>query len=325
MGELLAGVSLRSTRNLPHRVHIEEPKPAANRAWEPENFPEFLDRVAVARRRGAPVIAFLGSHVLQLGLQPHLIRLIEDGWITHVAVTGAASEYDVELALLGQTDVIEEPGAGGDASGWGMWKETGDAIHRAVSEGWRDGLGYGESLGCCAAARPADFPFREYSLFYQAYVHDVPYTCHITIGLDEVHAHPAADFAALGGASGQDFRVFCRSVADLEHGVFLNFGSTVTGVEVFLKALSIARNLGYVVQRITTANFDVVRLGDYRKKVGYEDWDYYYRPRKNVVHRPTSMGGRGFHFEGDHRATIPTLREGLRERGGTLRGSDFHD
>jgi len=317
MGELFAGISLRSTRNQPHRVLVEKQKAVENRAWRSEDFPEFLDRVVAARRAGAPVIAFLGSHVLQLGLQAHLIRLIEEGWISHVAVTGAASEYDVELALLGQTDVIEVLGR--DLPECGMWKETGNAIHHAISGGWRDGLGYGECLGRYADARPADFPFREHSLFYQAYAHDVPYTCHITIGLDEVHAHPAADFATLGGTSGEDFRVFCKSVSNLEHGAFLNFGSTVTGVEVFLKALSIARNLGYVVQRITTANFDVVRLGDYRKKIGYEDWDYYYRPRKNIVHRPTSMGGRGFHFEGDHRVTIPALCEGLRERGGPKR------
>ena len=318
MGELLRGVSLRSTRDLPHGVRAGRGEPCGESAWRAPDFPEFLDRVAAARRSGAPVVAFLGSHVLQLGLQPYLIRLVEAGWITHIAVTGAAAEHDVELALLGQTDVIEEPG--GDLSGWGMWQETGDAVHGALSAGREEGLGYGESLGRYADERPAVFPHREHSLFYRAYVREVPYTCHVTIGLDAVHAHPAADFAAIGAASGEDFRVFCHSIAHLENGAFLNFGSSVTGVEVFLKALSIARNLGYTVKKITTANFDIVRLGDYREKVGYEDWEYYYRPRKNVVHRPTSLGGSGFHFEGDHRLTLPALWKGLLERSEGIRG-----
>ncbi len=314
VGSLFKRIVLRSTADLPHRVQagaaaLEAP------AWNSEGFAEFVDDIVAAREHGSPVIAFLGSGVLQSGMQPSVIWLMEQGWVTHVATTGAGSEYDVELALLGQTDPVELISA--DSPGWGMWEETGNAIHRALSSGWRDRLGYGESIARAMAEDAAAFPFRQHSVLYRAYVNRVPCTCHVTIGLDEVHTHPEVDFAALGGASGEDFKVFCRTVTNLENGVFMNIGSSVTGAEVFLKALSIARNLGCTVSRITTANFDIVRLGDFRKAVGYEDWDYYYRPRKNVLHRPTSLGGRGFHFEGEHGATIPALCAHLRGRGAT--------
>ncbi|MDA8193385.1 MAG: hypothetical protein M0Z53_05240 [Thermaerobacter sp.] len=314
MGELFERISLYSTIDRSHLTELKESREFVHQKWGGMSFSQLLRHVVAARNCGAPVIAFLGSQVLQLGLQPYLISLIQDGWLTHIAVTGAGSEYDVELAIVGQAAVVEE--RGDNLSRCGMWRETGNAIHRAIARGWHQGLGYGESLGRYVEERPDDFPFREKSLFFQAYVYDIPYTCHISIGLDEVHAHPQVDFGALGGSSGRDFRVFCASVASMENGVFLNFGSSVTGVEVFLKAVSIARNLGYTVQKITTANFDVVCLGDYHRTVGYDDWDYYYRPRKNVVHRPTSLGGRGFHFEGDHWVTIPALRAGLRNQGG---------
>ncbi|NLC68361.1 MAG: hypothetical protein GX754_06170, partial [Clostridiaceae bacterium] len=131
---------------------------------------------------------------------------------------------------------------------------------------------------------------------------------------DIIHQHPIVDFAAIGATSGIDFHKFCYSVSRLDGGVFLNFGSAVIGPEVFLKALSIARNLGYPTFNITTANFDLVDLGDYRTRIGYDDPHYYYRPRKNIVNRPTSRGGKGWHFCGDHRLTIPSLYRRLIDR-----------
>ena len=139
------------------------------------------------------------------------------------------------------------------------------------------------------------FPFRQVSVLYNAYVLGLPATIHVTIGADIIHQHPAVDFGAIGAAS------------ELEGGVFLNFGSAVTGPELFLKALTIARNLDYTVADITTANFDLLPLDNYRRPVSTEDPVYYYRPRKNVVNRPTSLGGQGYHVTGDHRVTIPNL------------------
>ena len=174
-----------------------------------------------------------------------------------------------------------------------------------------EGLGYGEALGKYIADNPEKFPNREDCVLYQAYIHDVPATYHIALGTDIIHQHPTCDMGAIGTCSGIDFKKMCASVCDLEGGVFLNFGSAVIGAEVFLKALSVARNLGYPTFRITTANLDLIDLGDYRCKIGYEDPNYYYRPRKNIVNRPTSRGGLGWHFCGDHQLTIPTLYDGI--------------
>ena len=145
-------------------------------------------------------------------------------------------------------------------------------------------------------------------MLYNAYTLGIPATIHVTLGTDIIHQHPTVDFGAIGQASGADFHRFATSVSQLEGGVFLNFGSAVTGPEVFLKALTIARNLGHTVAAITTANFDLVGLGtDYHGKAGYDDPLYYYRPRKNIINRPTSLGGQGYHLTGDHVVTIPNL------------------
>jgi phosphoheptose isomerase len=179
-------------------------------------------------------------------------------------------------------------------------------MNQAIQRGANQGMGIGEALGRLIAEDPR-FAYRENSVLYAAYQLGIPYTVHVAIGTDIIHQHPQADFAAIGWASGQDFKVFTRAVCDLEGGVFCNFGSSVIGPEVFLKALSIARNLGNTVKVFTTANFDLIPLGDYRKPVGDDQPDYYYRPRKNIVNRPVLLGGRGYHITGDHRTTLPNL------------------
>jgi hypothetical protein len=191
---------------------------------------------------------------------------------------------------------------------FGMVEETGRVINEAVQAGVADRLGYGEALGRLYADQADLVPHREASIVYNAYRLGIPATFHVTMGTDIIHQHPAVDFGALGEASGIDFQVYCATVAKLEGGVFCNFGSAVTGPEVFLKALAVARNLGHTVRNIVTANFDLFPLrGDYRADVPTDDVEYYYRPRKNIVNRPTSLGGRGYHICGDHRQTIPAL------------------
>jgi phosphoheptose isomerase len=167
-------------------------------------------------------------------------------------------------------------------------------------------MGMGEALGRLIAEDPR-FVYRENSVLYTAYKLGIPYTVHLAIGTDIIHQHPMADFAAMGWATGQDFKIFARAVCGLEGGVFCNFGSSVIGPEVFLKAVSIARNLGSTVRVFTTANFDLIPLGDYRKPIGDDEPDYYYRPRKNIVNRPVALGGRGYHITGDHLQTLPNL------------------
>jgi len=265
---------------------------------------EVIAAVIKARQAGRPVIWMMGAHVIKCGLGPLLIDLMEKGIITHLAGNGAVSIHDAELALIGETS--EDVAASIEDGSFGMADETGAMINQALRLGSLDGLGYGEALGKWIAER--QLPHRDISVIFNAYRLHIPMTIHVTIGADIIHQHPGCDFGIMGEASGRDFLVFCNSVAALDQGVFFNFGSAVTGAEVFLKAISIVRNLGYPVAKFTTANFDIVPLaGDYHSEISKEQAEYYYRPRKNIVNRPVSTGGRGFHIQGNHLQTIPTL------------------
>ncbi len=288
--------------------NINDPVPD----WTCDGFEEFADRIAAAHRSGRPVIWSQGAHVIKCGLSRYLIELMRQGIITHIAGNGACSIHDFELAYLGGTSE-HVPTAIEDGS-FGMWEETGRWMNEAINEGVRSGYGYGESLGRYVDAHPERFPYKDDCVFYNAYKLGIPLTYHIALGTDIIHQHPTADFGAIGAASGIDFRKFCNSVSQMDGGAYLNFGSGVIGPEVFLKALSIARNLGYPTFNITTGNFDLIDLGDYRRPLGYEDPQYYYRPRKNIVNRPVSQGGKGWHFCGDHQQTIPALYKALKER-----------
>lgn len=294
-------------------VRPETPAPA----FVSPDLDEVCRRIADARKEGRPVIWTIGAHVVKRGLSPLLIDLMERGVITHLASNGAAAIHDFEIALQGGTS--EDVASALENGTFGMAEETGALMNHAIRAGARDGMGLGEALGR-AVAEDERFQYRQHSLLYTAYRLGIPYTIHVAIGTDIIHQHPAADFAATGWASGQDFKIFTASVCDLEGGVFCNIGSAVLGPEVFLKALSIARNLGSPARVFTTANFDLVPLGDYRKPVADTETEYYYRPRKNVVNRPVSLGGKGFHICGDHLETIPNLHHKVL---GLLRGESL--
>lgn len=304
--------SARKRRNLVTIENMMTPGVSPYEPFEADGFDELVERIVKARKNGRPVIWSMGAHVIKNRLSRYLIGLIRAGVITHLASNGAGSIHDFELAYLGGTSE-DVPTAIEDGS-FGMWEETGAWMNEAIKVGAQRGLGYGEALGEYIDTHPERFPFRDDCVLYQAYLCDIPATYHIALGTDIIHQHPACDMANIGACSGVDFKKLCRSVAMLDGGVFLNFGSAVIGAEVFLKALSIARNLGYPAFNITTANFDLVDLGDFRKKIGYDDPNYYYRPRKNIVNRPTSQGGVGWHFCGDHNSTIPTLYAKVMER-----------
>ena len=278
-------------------------------AWGSADFDELVSRIKKAREGGREVIFSMGAHVIKCGLSPYLIQLMKDGWITHIAGNGACSIHDFELAYMGGTSE-HVPTAIEDGS-FGMWEQTGGWMNEAIQSGAKDNLGYGESLAKYIDEHPDRFPYKNDCVLYQAYKLDIPATYHIALGTDIIHQHPSVSFEAIGKASGIDFHKVCYSVAHMDKGVYMNFGSGVIGPEVFLKALSIARNLGYPTFEITTANFDLIDLGDYRSSIGYENPQYYYRPRKNIVNRPVSRGGKGWHFCGDHQETIPNLYEKL--------------
>jgi len=296
---------LGSRRNLVTLDDLIRPEDAPP-AFDHADLPGVAHAMREARDTGRPVLWMMGAHVVKSGLSLLVIEMMKQGFITHVAGNGAVSIHDFELAAIGETS--EDVADSIEDGSFGMADETGRLINGAVQAGVADGLGYGEALGRMYAEDAGRFPHRDASIVYNAYVLGIPATFHVTMGTDIIHQHPAVDFGALGAASGIDFQVYCATVAKLEGGVFCNFGSAVTGPEVFLKALSIARNLGHTVSRITTANFDLFPLrGDYHADVPTDDIEYYYRPRKNIVNRPTSLGGRGLHICGDHRDTIPAL------------------
>jgi len=295
---------LAQRRNLVHMEDLIAPDTPPPPFDSPE-LDEVVARIIASRHAGRPVIWMMGAHVIKSGLSRVLIDLMKRGIITHVAGNGAVSIHDFELALIGETS--EDVAASIEDGTFGMAEETGRLMHQAIREGARDGLGYGAAVGRFMDENAERFPCRDVSVLYNAYVLGLPATIHATMGTDIIHQHPGVDFGAIGAASGLDFRTFAASVSQLEGGVFLNFGSAVTGPEVFLKALTVARNLGHTVANITTANFDLLPLGDYHCSLGYDEPLYYYRPRKNIINRPTSLGGRGYHVTGDHRVTIPNL------------------
>ncbi len=309
--ENIRTLSVENRHNLVRIDTMKHPDTTPVEPYGDEAFDTLCRKIAEARKNGRPVIWSQGAHVIKNNLSLYIIELMKAGIITHVAGNGACSIHDFELAYLGGTSE-DVPTAIEDGS-FGMWEETGSMMNEAIQKGVKVGLGYGESIGVYMQENAEKFPNKESSISYMAYILGIPCTYHVAIGTDIIHQHPSVDFAAIGAASGRDFQIMCKSICDLEDGVYLNFGSGVIGPEVFLKGLSISRNLGYQTFHITTANFDLKDLGDFRCKIGYSDPNYYYRPRKNIVNRPTSVGGWGWHFVGDHQVTIPNLYKKVKE------------
>ncbi|WYD81640.1 MAG: hypothetical protein V8K32_04485 [Candidatus Electrothrix gigas] len=266
------------------------------------DFPEFIDRVVASINDQRPVLLGMGAHVIKVGLNPILIDLMKRGLISAIALNGAGIIHDTEIAMVGRTseDVADVLGAGA----FGAAKETGEVLNQAINQGAKQGIGLGEAVGNTLLRE--DFPFNKHSLLAQARRMNIPVTVHVAVGTDIIHIHPDADGAAIGQCSHHDFRVFCRLISGLEGGVYLNVGSAVLLPEVFLKALTVVRNLGHEVKRFTTANFDFIRA---------------YRPVTNVVHRPTLEGGKGFNFTGHHELMIPLLAAGLVDRLGEVSGT----
>jgi hypothetical protein len=256
---------------------------------------DLAEEVRRARSRHKPILWGLGAHVLKVGLSPVLIDLMERGFVTGLALNGAGIVHDFELAVAGQTSEDVDAGLGSGA--FGMARETGEEVNRAIVEGDRDGLGLGAALGRHLEARRARH--RDLSLLAAAWRRGVPVTVHVAIGTDIVHMHPACDPAAVGRSTHLDFRTFAALVAGLGGGgVYLNVGSAVLLPEVFLKAVTLARNLGHDLRDFATANLDFVQS---------------YRPNTNVVERPTRAVGRGYRLTGHHELLVPLLAAALLE------------
>lgn len=254
---------------------------------------EVIGRVVKARRDGRPVVVMLGGHVIKVGVSPCLIALIEAGVVTHLAMNGAAAIHDVEIARVGRTS--EDVEANLHEGRFGMVDETGDFMNGAMSEGARRGEGLGECWG--RAVEESRAPHRAVGLLAAAWRAGIPATVHVAVGTDTIHHHPRCDGAALGETTLRDFRILAATLAEARGAVVLNFGSAVIMPEVFLKALSVARNLGADLSGLTTANFDQIQ---------------HYRPRLNVVERPTrGAGGKGYSLTGHHEILVPLFAAGV--------------
>jgi hypothetical protein len=275
--------------------------------FEDRRIAEIARRIVDARSRGSQVIFMMGAHVIKVGLSRFVIELMKKGMVTHVAGNGAVAIHDFELSLIGAT--TESVAKYIRTGEFGLWKETG-MINDIAREAAEEGIGFGEAIG--RAIEEGDFPYKDISILATGYRLGIPVTIHVGIGYDIIHEHPNCDGAALGAASYMDFLIFAASIEGLEGGVFLNYGSAVMGPEVYLKALSMARNVarseGREIAHFTTAVFDLIPLGeDLEREAPKDDWRYYYRPYKTILVRTVADGGESFYICGDHRATLPAL------------------
>jgi hypothetical protein len=263
------------------------------------DFKKVADCIVKAVKSGKMVILGMGAHAVKVGLNPVIIDLMEKGVIGGIAMNGAGIIHDSETAMAGKTseDVSARLGDGT----FGMAEETGRFLNDATVDGACQNQGLGRSIG--EMLNRANFPYNRFSILARAFELDVPVTVHVAIGTDIIHFHPSSDGAAIGKTSHIDFRIFAEMVSRLEDGVFINLGSAVIIPEVFLKALTLVRNLGRDVKRITTVNMDFIRG---------------YRPMTNVVQRPTLDGGKGYSLTGHHEIMFPLLAaavlEGLEDR-----------
>lgn len=255
---------------------------------------EIAARTAAAYQKGRPVIFGMGAHVIKVGLGPVIIELMNRGVVSLLALNGAGMIHDVEIAVAGNTseDVEEELETGR----FGMARETAQLINDAINEGVSRGLGLGEAV--TKKLSKAGLPFSRLSILAQAGSLGVPVTCHVAVGTDVIHMHPSMNGEFTGEGSFRDFKKFAAAVCNLQDGVYFNIGSAVLLPEVFIKAFSLARNLGHRVDRLTTVNMDFI---------------YHYRPRVNVVMRPTIKGGKGYNLIGHHEIMVPLLASAILE------------
>jgi len=263
---------------------------------------ELSRRIREARKKKKPVVWGIGGHVIKVGLAPILIQLMDAGFVSGIAMNGAALIHDYEIALAGNTSEDVESAIG--KGEFGMAAETGSGINEIAKLAQRIRLGYGEAAGQYLTSGVVETRHAGQSVLVAAYRRRIPVTVHVAMGTDIPHMHPEADGAALGAASYTDFRLFCALVEQMDTGgVYLNWGSAVLLPEIFLKAVSVVRNLGVPLGSITTANFDFIQ---------------HYRPVTNVVKRPTiasnatgKRNSRGFAMTGHHEVMLPLLAAAL--------------
>tara|TARA_B100000315_G_C14532159_1_gene566719 strand:- start:200 stop:1177 length:978 start_codon:yes stop_codon:yes gene_type:complete len=279
------------------------------------------DRIICAKNKNASTILMIGAHVIRSGVQKYLIDLMERGYISCLAMNGAGIIHDFEFAMVGATT---ESVAHYIKSGqFGLWKETGilnDIINRAYKED--KNMGMGNAVG--QAIAEGDFPHKKISLLAAGYNLKIPITVHVGIGYDIIHEHPNCDGASTGALSYNDFLKFASVVENLENGVVMNLGSSVMGPEVFLKALSMARNVahqkGHVIKHFTSFVCDLHDLpNNYRTEPPNNCAAYFFRPYKTMLVRTIAEGGESYYVRGRHEYTVPALWIAINEAEKTLK------
>jgi hypothetical protein len=276
-----------------------------------KNLKVVAERIKKARERKTQIIFMMGAHVIRSGTSRYIIDLMQKGYITHIATNGGGLIHDFELACFGET--TESVAYYIKEGQFGLWKETG-ILNDIVIHSYKKGLGLGEGVG--RFIQEGIHPHKDISVLAAAFRLRIPATVHIGIGYDIVHEHPNCDGAAWGATSYRDFLIFAKSVQELEGGVLLCFGTQVMGPEVFLKALSMARNVakkkGGRVVHFTSAVFDLFPIcEDYRKEPKKTEYRYYFRPWKTLLVRCVADRGESFYFSTPHHLSIPTLHNML--------------
>jgi len=253
-----------------------------------------ISAIVQSYRANRTILFGMGAHVIKVGLNPIVIDLMERGVITAVAMNGAGIIHDLELALVGQTS--EDVAMAIEDGSFGMARETCAFIAEALDATWDNKIGLGEAVGRVILEK--NLPMADKSILAAGARLGIPVTVHVAIGTDIIHMQPEFDAAKAGAATHRDFRLFASIVAALEKGVYLNVGSAVILPEIFLKATTLARNLGHTLSDFTTVNLDFIK---------------HYRPLTNVIHRPTSKGGRGINLIGHHEILLPLIAAGVIE------------
>ena len=274
-----------------------------------QKWSRIAQQIIEAKNNGAAIIMLMGGHVFRSGIQKFIIDLMRRGYISHLATNGSGMIHDFEYALIGAT--TENVARYIKEGQFGLWRETG-MLNDLINEAYKEdkSIGMGEAIS--KAIFDGDFPHKDISLFAAAQRLNIPITVHVGIGQDIIHEHPNCDGAATGALSYNDFLKFTASVQKLENGVVMNFGSAVMGPEVFLKALSMARNAAKQhnksISRFLAAVFDLYNLPEnYLNEPSKDDCSYYYRPWKTMLLRTIAGDGQSMYFKGKHEETIPAI------------------
>lgn len=256
---------------------------------------ELSEKIARAKIEGKKIIWTMGAHPVKVGLSPVFIDLLEKGFVNHLAVSGAFVIHDIEIAFFGRTS--EDVAEGIVDGSFGMVEETPQMIFEAAALSKNEGLGLGEGVGRYIETRSPEF--KEYSILMNCHNRDIPVSVHMAIGTDTIAQHPGFDGGLFGKLSADDFLVMARSVSELDGGVVINIGSAVILPEVFLKALTVARNIKGRIGNFAAANFDMIQ---------------HYRPNQNIIGRPVSGSGRGYSFTGHHEIMMPLLAAAIKHK-----------